>query len=142
MLKTLDLSYNNFYGPVPTTRYNWNTIGFINLNTNNINGSFSDAVTTMFHPLGSFDINNNCIDTSLSATSPAGMHIEVKTQLYNDWRFTQTNCAVTTFCGNGMVEVGEACDDGNTVSGDGCSYMCSVEDAYICVAPSGYFRDF
>ncbi len=24
-------------------------------------------------------------------------------------------------CGNGVVDVGEQCDDGNTVSGDGCS---------------------
>ncbi len=28
-------------------------------------------------------------------------------------------------CGNGRVEPGEACDDGNTVSGDGCSADCA-----------------
>jgi cysteine-rich repeat protein len=27
-------------------------------------------------------------------------------------------------CGNGVVEVGEACDDKNTTSGDGCSSLC------------------
>ena len=34
-------------------------------------------------------------------------------------------------CGNGRVETGEDCDDGNTLSGDGCSDVCleeSVED--------------
>ncbi len=32
-------------------------------------------------------------------------------------------------CGNGVVETGESCDDGNTVGGDGCSAYCSVESA-------------
>lgn len=30
-------------------------------------------------------------------------------------------------CGNGIVDVGEKCDDGNTVPGDGCSPTCTVE---------------
>jgi cysteine-rich repeat protein len=31
-------------------------------------------------------------------------------------------------CGNGIVEVGEQCDDGNTVSGDGCDANCQTEN--------------
>src|SRR5262252_4052633 len=30
-------------------------------------------------------------------------------------------------CGNGIVDPGEQCDDGNTVSGDGCRQDCSLE---------------
>jgi cysteine-rich repeat protein len=30
-------------------------------------------------------------------------------------------------CGNGAVEAGEQCDDGNTTSGDGCSATCQNE---------------
>ena len=30
-------------------------------------------------------------------------------------------------CGNGMQEVGEQCDDGNVVDGDGCSSACTTE---------------
>jgi cysteine-rich repeat protein len=30
-------------------------------------------------------------------------------------------------CGNGITELGESCDDGNTASGDGCSATCQVE---------------
>ena len=30
-------------------------------------------------------------------------------------------------CGNGIIESGEECDDGNTVSGDGCSSSCLKE---------------
>src|SRR4051812_1027959 len=31
---------------------------------------------------------------------------------------------VTAACGNGIVEPGEICDDGNRISGDGCSFDC------------------
>ena len=28
-------------------------------------------------------------------------------------------------CGNGIVETGEVCDDGNIVAGDGCNATCT-----------------
>jgi cysteine-rich repeat protein len=34
-----------------------------------------------------------------------------------------------TECGNDLVEPGEACDDGNTDDGDGCSAACQLETA-------------
>ncbi len=38
-----------------------------------------------------------------------------------------TSCLVI-FCGNGLVEGDEACDDGNVVAGDGCSPDCSSNE--------------
>jgi cysteine-rich repeat protein len=35
-------------------------------------------------------------------------------------------------CGNGIKAVTEACDDGNTVSGNGCSSTCAVEPGWTC----------
>jgi len=35
-------------------------------------------------------------------------------------------------CGNGTVETGELCDDGNTLSGDGCRADCQPEDGWSC----------
>lgn len=36
-------------------------------------------------------------------------------------------------CGNGIKEYSEACDDGNTISGDGCSSDCQlIEEGYDC----------
>jgi fibro-slime domain-containing protein len=38
-------------------------------------------------------------------------------------------------CGDGLLEFGESCDDGNTMSGDGCSSTCVVEPHYSCPTP-------
>jgi cysteine-rich repeat protein len=40
---------------------------------------------------------------------------------------------VTSVCGNGILETGETCDDGNNVNGDGCSNTCQMEnDEPVC----------
>ena len=36
-------------------------------------------------------------------------------------------------CGDGLVEYPEQCDDNNTVSADGCSVNCSVEEHFECM---------
>lgn len=35
-------------------------------------------------------------------------------------------------CGNGWIEAGEPCDDGNAVNGDGCNSTCQVESPPVC----------
>jgi cysteine-rich repeat protein len=44
---------------------------------------------------------------------------------------TATDTAADTsgppICGNGRLEAGEACDDGNRLAGDGCSFNCTLE---------------
>lgn len=35
----------------------------------------------------------------------------------------------SAYCGNHVLDPGEACDDGNNVDGDGCSQSCTVEPA-------------
>lgn len=37
----------------------------------------------------------------------------------------------TIACGNGVLEAGEACDDGNNADKDGCTY-CTIDECYIC----------
>jgi cysteine-rich repeat protein len=39
-------------------------------------------------------------------------------------------------CGNGRVDPGEECDDGNTLNGDGCSSQCKLDDpCWDCWCP-------
>jgi fibro-slime domain-containing protein len=40
--------------------------------------------------------------------------------------------ACSTSCGNGSIEVGEECDDGNQLIGDGCSSDCKIEPGFTC----------
>jgi fibro-slime domain-containing protein len=40
--------------------------------------------------------------------------------------------APTGFCGDGVIEANEQCDDGNGTPGDGCSGICQIEPGYTC----------
>jgi len=44
-------------------------------------------------------------------------------------------CARVSACGNGRIEAGEDCDDGNQEDGDGCSRLCRLEAGYTCATP-------
>ena len=45
-------------------------------------------------------------------------------------------CVSQRVCGNGVLTIDEACDDHNTVSGDGCSADCqTIEPGYECHVP-------
>ena len=39
--------------------------------------------------------------------------------------------AICELCGNGVLDLGEACDDGNTNDGDCCSAACTYEAAFL-----------
>jgi cysteine-rich repeat protein len=54
---------------------------------------------------------------SVSGEIKVGARIDLKVQL----------SVPSAVCGNGVLEAGEACDDGNRVSGDGCSSNCQLE---------------
>lgn len=44
-----------------------------------------------------------------------------------------------TFCGDGVLDFGEQCDDGNNIDGDGCSAFCDIEMMGEGCTP-GYWR--
>ena len=41
--------------------------------------------------------------------------------------------SVIRICGDGDIDVGEFCDDGNETNDDGCNDICGVEDGWACV---------
>ena len=45
-------------------------------------------------------------------------------------------------CGNGVLEAGEECDDGNLINGDGCSSRCRIEDEDYKAVKSVEFVQF
>lgn len=46
--------------------------------------------------------------------------------------FDLSGCIEPAPCGDGLIEPGEQCDDGNFISGDGCSQECQVEPGFDC----------
>src|SRR5690606_7826353 len=40
-------------------------------------------------------------------------------------------------CGDGVVDTGEGCDDGNDEDGDGCTATCTVEEGWTCTGAQG-----
>ncbi|MBN2494266.1 MAG: DUF4215 domain-containing protein [Deltaproteobacteria bacterium] len=49
-----------------------------------------------------------------------------------------SSCSDGAVCGDGLLGGSEACDDGNTATGDGCSAECRLETGWVCTgsAPS------
>ena len=43
--------------------------------------------------------------------------------------------AAPVVCGDSILSTGEQCDDGNTIPGDGCSGICTIEPGYVCPTP-------
>ena len=54
----------------------------------------------------------------------------------SEWDVLQHG-VVVPHCGEGHVDVhlGEACDDGNNLNGDGCDAQCAVEPGFTCAVP-------
>jgi large repetitive protein len=67
----------------------------------------------------------------LEEGSPDGPQMDARASLDgSDAHATPPDAPV--LCGNGVVDPGENCDDGNTVSGDGCDNQCCIERGYDC----------
>ncbi len=81
------------------------------------------------------DDNNPCTNDSCDAKKGCGAkHLADKTSCGTaKWCITGA-CVTSVWCGDGKVnQGGEQCDDGNNVSGDGCTATCQKEAA---IAPA------
>ena len=47
--------------------------------------------------------------------------------------------AYSPLCGNGFLDIGEECDDGNTAGGDGCTALCEI--ANCCTYTQGFWKN-
>jgi cysteine-rich repeat protein len=58
---------------------------------------------------------------------PLTMGNIVTIQAFDESSFCRTNCTIPK-CGDGILDGGEVCDDGNTIDGDGCAGDCKHFD--------------
>ena len=71
--------------------------------------------------------------TYVDSTVVAGTTYDYQVKAYNSAGTSDPSNIISiqiptqTLCGNGIIEAPETCDDGNGVSGDGCSNSCQIE---------------
>lgn len=66
--------------------------------------------------------NSTCVSCSVNENNCTACHTG----------FEVNNTFCVEICGDGIL-YNMACDDGNIVSGDGCSSTCTVENNYTCI---------
>lgn len=70
-------------------------------------------------------------DATISGTDAYGYGAQDRGVIW-DMGALDYAAASSPVCGNGSIESGEACDDSNALSGDGCSSACAVESGFSC----------
>ena len=61
-----------------------------------------------------------------------GFHkTEIIEKFLTNQKFT-TKSTKSAVCGDGIIETGEQCDDGNLNNGDGCTNSCTIQSGYTC----------
>ncbi len=77
--------------------------------------------------------NNGGTGNSLIVGSDAG----TDSNPMGDGGCSGSDCGMTdtAVCGDGQIQTGEGCDDGNHIAGDGCSADCKVQKDYECKTP-------
>lgn len=71
-----------------------------------------------------------CTNCEVGALCGDGTDNDGDTQI--DCADSDCSSAAACSCGNGVLDFGEACDDGNSAGGDGCSSSCNPELGFTC----------
>jgi len=82
--------------------------------------------------------SNSSPGIDAATDSTAGQDAHRDTGPRPDWYVPD---ALVSVCGNAVVEGDEVCDDGNTISGDGCNATCTSQDNWDFVANTHFAGD-
>jgi cysteine-rich repeat protein len=87
-----------------------------------------DTVTFAWSATGGSFASATSASTSYTCSVGGKQTLTVKVSdgKCDDSGTVEVNC-VALLCGNGTLDAGEECDDGNTRAGDGCSDACTIE---------------
>jgi len=82
---------------------------------------------------GFIDPGEDCDGTNLGGQTCEGLGFSGGTlDCTPICNFDTSGCTVGGTCGNGVIDAGEACDDGGSEPGDGCDAACQVEPGHAC----------
>lgn len=91
-------------------------------------GSSPDPVEPQWDKFSRAALNTSVIDT-IAVYGEAAFAVD-EIRVGTTWdSVTSDSAGGSPVCGNGVLETGEQCDDGNTASGDCCSPSCAFEPA-------------
>src|SRR5437868_163825 len=69
---------------------------------------------------------------AMSCVIATGLMLSMGCGGASDISSAKRSVVARTHCGDGRVDEDEECDDGNNVSGDGCSATCDNEGGAVC----------
>jgi cysteine-rich repeat protein len=87
-----------------------------------------------------FSAVGKTVTTGPLATSPHFLAVYSPTVATNTYTLSYSHPSVAA-CGDGFIQEGEQCDDGNTINGDGCSSSCALEFPSTWTCPVEYYAD-
>lgn len=92
-------------------------------------GSYNRSLETVF-TTWMMQIIPGTVPADAVVIGPAIQSFDITADNLNaivDWLIDSEICRGGPVCGDGVLDEGEQCDDGNNVDGDGCSAECTVE---------------
>lgn len=88
---------------------------------------------TLFLDTGKIRLAWGYVASAVMDNAVVGLSAGTYSQDFEEIVVTASACSCS--CGDGVRECAEACDDGNTLAGDGCSPTCTLEPGFKCTVP-------
>lgn len=117
--------------PIPTTS-----------STSSSTSTSTSSTSTSAPPTTTVPTTSSTVGTVPPTTTSTTATSTTSTTATSTTATTTTSTSTTrpaAACGNGVIEPGETCDDGNTVDGDSCPSNCRIE---LCTAAPSTARAF
>jgi len=90
----------------------------------NLGLNYYSTIQEAIYVLEGILINSSHTEDQLKDVNYVGERIYA---FYEDENPYNPNCIYGPFCGDGILDDGEECDDNNNIDGDGCSAVCILE---------------
>lgn len=85
-----------------------------------------NSAINLFSSAGTCQLCSSLIPNCQTCTQNVSVALNVSCALCDSGYYSANASCIASVCGDGAITNGETCDDGNTISGDGCSSFCLI----------------